>query len=172
MTKKSPLPKHQGEHFNSPYPQSRLSAPIDLMDLAKEIAQADNMLSQVAHGKLSIIAGQIRSLQEQAQEVLEQTNLSRRLHSAHCGFSKIAGRVYHLYQKGDGQEYFSLLSPQEWNNSPPHRYCGSFRLEADMSWSELAEQGDDSEKLTQIEDSSQFVENLLSISFKDRSDRR
>lgn len=131
------LGKHQGPDHSAPYPVSRMAPAIELVDLAKEIAQADNMLTQIAHGKLGVIAEQIRTLQSQAQQILQETELSHRLHKAQCGFKKIPGRHYHLYRREDGSEYFSMLSPQEWGNSSPHSFQGSYRLENDMSWTVL-----------------------------------
>ena len=56
--------KHQGPDHSAPYPVSRLAPAIELVDLAKEIAQADNMLTQIAHGKLGVIAEQIKVLKQ------------------------------------------------------------------------------------------------------------
>jgi len=137
--KENTLGKHKGPERSAPYPVSRMAPAIELVDLAKEIDQADNMLSNIAHGKLAVIADQIKALQSQARTILEETELSHRLHNAHCGFKKIPGRCYHLYQKNSGQEYFSMLSPQEWNYLPPHPFQGSFRLENDMSWTAIDE---------------------------------
>jgi len=131
--------KHQGPDHSAPYPVSRMAPAIELVDLAKEISQADNMLSNIAHGKLAVIAEQIKALQSQARTILEETELSHRLHNAHCGFKKIPGRCYHLYQKENAMEYFSMLSPKEWNNKPPHLFQGTFRLENDMSWTAVDE---------------------------------
>ena len=138
MTDK-PLQKHQGEKHDgpdhtAPYPVSRMAPAIELVDLAREIAEADKMLGNVTHGKLKLIAEQMQALQRQAREVLEQTRRDQELHRAQCNFKRIPGRTYHLYRRGDGSLYFSMLSPQEWRGEPPHRFEGSFRLESDMSW--------------------------------------
>ncbi|NIS45583.1 MAG: DUF2452 domain-containing protein, partial [Aliifodinibius sp.] len=42
--------------------------------------------------------------------------------------------VYHVYEKTNGKRYFSMLSPAEWGGTAPHRYIGSYQMEADMSW--------------------------------------
>jgi hypothetical protein len=47
--------------------------------------------------------------------------------------------VYHLYERTDGELEFSMLSPADWDGRPPHRCVGSFRLEADMTWTPAAE---------------------------------
>lgn len=111
---------------------SRLSAPHSLIDVAREIESADAMLGAVVGGKLEAIARQIRALQAEAQQTLEQARLDAELHRAACSFKKIPGRIYHVYLRDDGTRYFSMLSVEDWGGRPPHHYEGSYRLEADM----------------------------------------
>ena len=132
-----------------PYPSSRLSARIELVDLAKEIEQADQAIGMVANAKLQAIRDQMRALQAQARRVLEQAQAAMQLHRAQCQFKKVPGHVYHLYRKPTGDLYFSMLSPQEWGNNPPHTFEGSYRLEADMSFTRVVtENREDTKPIT------------------------
>ena len=125
--------------FLSTYPVSRLAPPYELVDLAKEIAKADDMLSVQTNGKLRLLAEQIRGLQEEAKKILKETRQNQQLHHAECSFKKKIGHIYHLYKKEDGSLVFSLLSPQEWGKRMPHEFVGSFRLENDMTWTPMHE---------------------------------
>jgi hypothetical protein len=131
--------RHLGPARTSPYPVSRLAAPHDLVDMAREIQKADAMLGAVAANQLQLIAEQIRALQEQAREILETTRRDAELHRARCQFQKRPGKIYHLYRDGAGRLYFSMLSPEDWKGTPPDPYEGSFRLEADLSWTPVEE---------------------------------
>jgi len=135
--------KHEGPDHSAPYPVSRMAPAVELVDLAQEIAEADRMLGSVAHGKLQVIADQVRALQAEARRVLEQTRRDQELHRARCNFQRRPGHVYHLYRKRDGSRYFSMLSPEEWGGTPPHGYEGAYRLEPDMSWTPASERGDE-----------------------------
>lgn len=126
---------HRGPDHEAPYPVSRLAPAIDLVDLAREIDAADRMLSATAGARLQVIANQVRALQEEARQLLEQTRRDQALHRAQCSFKRIPGKTYHLYRRPDGSTYFSMLTPQEWRGKPPHEFVGSYRLENDMSWS-------------------------------------
>ncbi len=126
--------QHEGADHSAPYPVSRMAPAIELVDMAREIAAADNMLATVSHARLTVIAEQIRALQAQAHAILEQTRRDQLLHRAACNFKRIPGRVYHLYRRDDDNLYISMLAPQEWGE-PPDAFVGSFRLENDMSWS-------------------------------------
>lgn len=140
-------PNHRGPERASPYGLSRLAPSIDLVDVAREIQQADLAIGNVAAGKLRVIAEQIRTLQAQAQAVLEGAQRAAELHRASCRFHKRVGQVYHLYRRVEaastrdsapgvleGERYFSMLSPEDWGAGLKDAYEGSYRLEPDMSW--------------------------------------
>lgn len=123
----------------SPYPMSRLSAPHDLIDVAREIQQADALIGAVTSSRLELLARQIRALQDEARAILEAARRDSDLHRAACNFKKRPGHMYHLYRRDDGRRYFSILSPQDWGGSPPHTFAGSYRLEVDMSWTPVSD---------------------------------
>jgi len=125
---------HDGPARTSPYPMSRLAPAHDLVDVARQIQQADRTIGTVVTSKLDVIAKQIRLLQEEARGILEGARRDLDLHRAECSFSKRAGGLYHLYERPDETLYFSMLSPDDWRGSPPHAFRGSYRLEADQSW--------------------------------------
>ena len=105
---------HQGADRSAPYPVSRMAPSFDLINLAEEICQADITLATHATGKLHLIAKQIKALQDEARQVLEQTQRDQLLHRAQCNFKRQPGKIYHLYQKLNGTSYFSMLAPVEW----------------------------------------------------------
>ena len=125
----------QGPDHAAPYPLSRLAPPVSLVDMAREIEEADRHINTRVTAKLNVIAEQISALQDRARQVLTEARLDQRLHRAGCSFKKVPGRVYYLYRKETGKSYFSLLAPEEWRGRPPHEYCGAYRLENDLSWS-------------------------------------
>ena len=130
---------HQGADHSAPYPVSRMAPSFELVNLAEEISQADATLAAHASGKLRLIANQIKALQDEAREVLEQTQRDQLLHRAQCNFKRQPGKIYHLYQKANGTNYFSMLAPSEWGSEPPHTFLGSYQLELDMSWTPVEE---------------------------------
>lgn len=127
-------PRHGGPARSSPYPVSRLAPAHDLVDAARQIAEADQVIGTVVHSKLQVIADQIRSLQAQAREIMTQAREDAALHRARCNFQKRVGHTYHLYERDDGTSYLSMLGADDWSGDPPHTFLGSYRLEVDMSW--------------------------------------
>jgi hypothetical protein len=132
-------PKHEGPSRSSPYAVSRLAPPHDLVDVAKQIQEADAMLGAVAHARLSTIAEQMKMLKAEAERILDETRRSLDLHRARCSFAKRAGSVYHAYRRTSGEVWLSMIGPEEWGEpSEERRFVGTYRLELDQSWTPLA----------------------------------
>jgi Protein of unknown function (DUF2452) len=128
---------YKGPTRAAPYPLSRMAPSFSLVSAAEEIEKADAMLATVTGGKLEVIAEQIRRLQEQARGLLDRAKRDAALHRATCSFEKRAGGIYHLYRKDDGELWFSLMAPDEWSRPRPQTFEGTYRLEADMTYTRL-----------------------------------
>jgi uncharacterized protein YdcH (DUF465 family) len=118
---------------------SRLAPRFELVDLAAEIARADETISLVASARLALVKKQILALQDEARAILEEAAHAARLHRARCNFRKVPGRVYHLYRRGEDELYFSMLSPDDWRGAPPHAFEGSYRLENDQTFTRVGD---------------------------------
>ncbi|XP_077998501.1 uncharacterized protein C1orf50 homolog [Glandiceps talaboti] len=117
-----------------PTASGKVHDPMDLVEIARQVQKADEFTRANASNKLMTIAEQIRHLQEQAKKVLQEAKRDADLHHAACNIKKRPGQMYYLYKRESGQQYFSILSRQEWGASCPHEYVGAYKLEYDMSW--------------------------------------
>ncbi|KAM4807031.1 uncharacterized protein C1orf50 homolog [Urocitellus parryii] len=118
----------------SPYHTHRVGDPLDLVALAEQVQKADEFIRANATNKLTVIAEQIQYLQEQARKVLADAHRDADLHRAACNMVKKPGNIYYLYKRESGQQYFSIISPQEWGTSCPHDFLGAYKLQHDLSW--------------------------------------
>lgn len=148
------------DHRSSPYPVSRLAPAFGKPDLAKDLELAQSMLSARTGAKLRVIADQIRSLQEEARRILENARDEQALTQAQCGFRRLPGNTYHLYRKSDGTSFFSMLSPADWGGQPPYCFLGSYRLEADYSWT-AAREGEGGDDMA--DETGDLIDQLLRI---------
>ncbi|XP_072308118.1 uncharacterized protein C1orf50 homolog [Eucyclogobius newberryi] len=128
-----------GLELVSSYQTMRTGDPMDLVELASQVQRGDDFIKANASNKLTVIADQIRYLQEQARKVLEEAKRDADLHHAACNLVKKPGNMYYLYERPSGQKYFSIISPKEWGPSCPHSYIGGFKLQHDMSWTPVEE---------------------------------
>lgn len=129
--------RHVGPDRAAPYAVSRLSGPVSLVDSAREIERADRWIASTSGAKLEQIARQMKALRAQAEQVLRDAQQNAELHRAEARFQRHPGKTYHLYERAPGQRYWSMLSPSDWGAAAPHGYVGSYRLEADQSWTAL-----------------------------------
>ena len=127
-----------GPDHASPYPVSRLGAPVSLVDTAKLIESASATVAMRTNAQLEVIVEQIRALQEQAKAIVERAGRDIDLIHAECRFRRVPGRIYHLYEKADGQRYFSMVAPDEYGYARPG-FVASFRYEHDESWTRVDE---------------------------------
>ncbi|KAK7803420.1 hypothetical protein U0070_023730 [Myodes glareolus] len=118
----------------SPYHTNRVGDPLDLVALAEQVQKADEFIRANATNKLTVIAEQIQHLQEQARKVLEDARRDADLHHVACNMVKKPGSIYYLYQRESGQQYFSIISPEEWGAGRPHDFLGAYKLQHDLSW--------------------------------------
>ena len=155
--------KYSGENFRgadhaSPYPVSRLGAPVSLVDTAKVIEAASSKVALRTNAQLEVIVEQMKALQERAKEIIEQASRDVDLIHAECRFHRVAGRVYHLYERQDGQRYFSMLGPDEFGGAVPAGFVASYRYEHDESWTRLDEMDARDRRRAEIQG---FVSNRL-----------
>jgi hypothetical protein len=137
--KAPPLARYEGPTREAPYPLSRMAPAFELVDVAREIARADETVAQMTTGKLLVLAEQMRALQERARELLERARRDAELHRVRCRFPKKPGDRLHLYRDPDGALWFSRIAPDEWVSSHASAFVASYRLEADMSFTPLEE---------------------------------
>merc|ERR1711951_125868 len=134
---------------------------FDLVELAEQVLKADQFTRATAGSKLTVIAEQVRFLQEQARKVLEDARLNALLHKTACNFKKVPGKTYYVYKQraNPDEEMLSMISPEEWGPGGPE-YVGGYRLEFDMSWTELKDcerRGNEIQMINKILDTSQAV---------------
>lgn len=124
---------------NMTHPARTSDPPFSLVQRAQEIEKADEVVQSHVHGKLDVIARQIRTLQEEARDIIGRAERDMELHRIKCNFEKKPGMALYLYQKSNGDKHFSILSPAEWGASLPHEFLGGYRLAADGSFEDLEE---------------------------------
>ena len=63
----------------------------------------------------------------QYQSLMEEYEWNQLVYNAKFSFEPIIVEIYHLYRDHNGEDFLSLISPNEWNKE----HIGSFRLNSD-----------------------------------------
>lgn len=126
----------------------------DLETLIEALKQSETNVENTAYNKLQVIAEQIKFLQKQAHDILSEARKDSDLHKIPCNFVKTPGQMYHLYQRPTGDKFWSMVSPEEFGTSNRNEHLGSFRMEADRSFTRA-------DQLQEYSESRKFAENLF-----------
>jgi len=128
----------------------------DLVELAANIQKADEFTRATAGSKLSVIAEQVRFLQQQAKAVLEEANLNAELHHIACNFKKVPGKIYYVYRREEsGAKYMSMISPEEWGENCPD-FDAAYKMEHDMTFTPY-------ERIEKRANEEQIIDKILKI---------
>lgn len=71
-------------------------------------------------------------LQSQYKTLMDEIQLNERLYKAKHNFEPIPSKSYHLYIKDTGEEFLSIISPEEWGNK--FDYIGTYEFLSDGRW--------------------------------------
>ena len=88
------------------------------------------MKSKEASAKLR---GRYEELQEEFRQLVATSEDTKRMYDATVSFVPIIGHIYHLYRRENGEEWVSMIAPEEFGTYY-HEYIGSYRLATDSVW--------------------------------------
>ena len=102
-------------------------------ELSAFVDQSNSHNMGILFSKLELITKQIKFLQSEANNLIEEANHNFNLTNARCNFKRVVGNIYHLY-KSDKEYYFSMLSPKDYNYKNRDEFIDSYLLKEDMTW--------------------------------------
>ena len=85
--------------------------------------------------KLQMLADNIEQLKETAKKLIDTSVTNKILHEAICNFSKVMGKVYHFYERENGEIYCSMIGPNEWVTY--HKHYGSYLYGYDSEFKKI-----------------------------------
>lgn len=125
-----------------PYAHTVGSALIKPEDKGKIKGQALAAMHEQSQMQLEKIYEQMKLLVKQAEEVHSRIDISEQIYQAEMKFKPLVGHLYHLYEKNDGNQLLSVISPKEWGSSMPFsKFIASVKLLSDHTW-KIEEEGE------------------------------
>ena len=77
-----------------------------------------------------------KELQEEFRQLVATSEDTQRMYDASVSFVPIVGQVYHLYRRENGDEWISMIAPDDFGRYY-HEYLGSYRLATDSVWERI-----------------------------------
>ena len=82
------------------------------------------------------LRGRYQELQEEFRQLIATSEDTQRMYDASVSFVPIVGQVYHLYRRENGDEWISMIAPDDFGRYY-HEYLGSYRLATDSVWERI-----------------------------------
>lgn len=123
-----------------PYAHHSGSAIIKPDDKGKITGRAVAAMHSQTDMQMSQIYQQMQLLAEQAKKIQSRVEVSERIYGASIAFEPLINHTYYLYQKGEGTDFLSMISPEEWGRKKDwSEFVAEIKLLADHTWDILRE---------------------------------
>jgi len=111
------------------------SGVVKPIDRGKVKGRSVQAMYEQTDQQLLQIREQIQLLASQAEQIRNRVEISERIYLSEMSFEPLIGHCYYLYQKADGQDVLSMVSPAEWGHAHPYRdFIAEVKLQADHTW--------------------------------------
>jgi hypothetical protein len=78
-------------------------------------------------------ATRYEELKEQFDKMLEEVYWNDEVYRSQYSFIPIIGETYHLYKRGNGTTFLSIITPSSWGKE----HIGSFKLDSNKKWNKI-----------------------------------
>lgn len=102
------------------------------------IIRVDDIVSWKSRGITNVnkeFENKFKELKNQYESLMQEFEWNELVYSAKFAFEPVIGEIYHLYVNEEGNNFLSLISPEEWNKV----HIGTFKLNSDKKWIALHE---------------------------------
>ena len=117
------------------FPHSVGGAVIKPEDQGKMKGRSVSAMRQQTERQMQQLYEQAQTLARQAQAIQHRVEVSERIYTAQMNFEPIIAHTYYLYERSDGTDVLSMVSPQEWGRKVPFEsYLAKVTLLSDHTW--------------------------------------
>jgi hypothetical protein len=79
-------------------------------------------------------SSRFEEMTKEYEKLMSEIQMNERLYTASHNFEPTTGEIYHLYKKKSGEEFLSLISPEQWKKFD---FIGSYRFLSDGRWEKV-----------------------------------
>ena len=123
-----------------PYAHQSGSALIKPEDKGKITGRAVSAMHSQTDMQMAQIYKQMQLLADQAKTIQKRVEVSERIYQTTMNFEPLINHIYFLYEKEDGTDFMSMVSPEEWGRKKRYsKFVAEIKLLADHTWEILSE---------------------------------
>jgi len=117
------------------FPHTVGGAIIRPEDQGKIKGKAVSAMRQQTDRQMKQLYDQMQTLVNQANHLKDRVEVSERIYTSQMNFDPVIGKTYFLYEKSDGTDVLSMVSPKEWGKTIPFKkLVGEATLLSDHTW--------------------------------------
>ncbi len=129
------------------FPHTVGGALIKPEDKGKIKGRAVSAMRQQTERQMRQLYEQAQTLARQAHAIKNRVEISERIYKAQMNFEPIIGHTYYFYERNDGSDVLSMVSPAEWGKKIPFKsYMARVTLLSDHTW-EVEKADEDKEEI-------------------------
>ncbi len=114
------------------------SALVKPIDQGKIKGKAVAAMHDQTHRQFRQLYDQMQTLVDQARDLQKRVDISERIYLAQMSFEPVINYDYYLYERKDGTDLLSMISPEEWGEKFPfNAYIAKVKLLSDHTWEVL-----------------------------------
>lgn len=118
-----------------PYAHHSGSGIIKPEDKGKITGRAVAAMHSQTEMQMGQIYQQMQLLAEQAKMIQKRVEISERIYRTSMSFEPLINHRYFLYEKEDGSDFMSMVSPEEWGRKKRFaKFIAEVKLLADHTW--------------------------------------
>jgi hypothetical protein len=76
-------------------------------------------------------SSKFEEMAKEYESLMNEISINERLYKSSHNFEPTSGEIYHLYKKESGEEFLSLISPEQWKKFD---FIGSYKFLSDGRW--------------------------------------
>ena len=120
------------------FPHHVGSAVVKPEDKGKIKGRAMMAMRDQTQREMSQLYEQMQVLVRQAEEIKSRVEVSEKIYRSTINFEPVINHFYYLYEKEDGTNILSMISPEEWGKNIPYKkYLAKIKLLSDHTWDVL-----------------------------------
>jgi len=77
-----------------------------------------------------------KELKEAYDKLIQDFNWNKVIFESEMLFTPVMGKTYYLFQRNDGTNFMTLISPDEWGKND-FKYIGAFKQDSRQKWNHI-----------------------------------